>query len=242
MDESLLTGTPPRLRLADHVRACRTDGQVILLDLHHSRYLGIAADPSLSKAVAGWPASTGEPASNSAADLDRLTAPLRAQGLLTDRRPASQPRRVHLEAPDQSLNAEDDTPSKIGRRWIYSFCRSGLAASLRLRTQTLARIAAGVTIRGDRLPTQTYAAASERTQEALAAYLRLRPFVFSTQDRCLHDALTLNGFLAAEGIRSHWVIGVKARPFAAHSWVQIGRTVLNDHHEQVQRFVPILVA
>ena len=76
---------------------------------------------------------------------------------------------------------------------------------------------------------------------AIAAYETLRPFVFTARDKCLQDSLALIGFLASEGLFPHWVIGVKTRPFGAHSWVQLGPTVLNDHHDHVRQFVPILV-
>jgi hypothetical protein len=78
-------------------------------------------------------------------------------------------------------------------------------------------------------------------RDAIATYDRLRPLVLTKHDRCVHDSLTLLGFLASEGLFPHWVIGVKTGPFGAHSWVQSGATVLNDLHENVRRYRPILV-
>jgi hypothetical protein len=36
------------------------------------------------------------------------------------------------------------------------------------------------------------------------------------------------------------VLGVFAAPFAAHCWIQIGDTVLNDRLDYVRSFTPIL--
>ncbi len=76
---------------------------------------------------------------------------------------------------------------------------------------------------------------------AVAAYLRLRPFALTSHDRCLNDSLTLVHFLASQGLFPQWVIGVRVRPFCAHSWVQSGGVVLNDLPERVRAYEPILV-
>jgi hypothetical protein len=65
--------------------------------------------------------------------------------------------------------------------------------------------------------------------------------LFTAHDRCLHDSLTLVRFLATKRLFPRWVIGVRTRPFAAHSWVQSGPTVLNDVHEHARDYRPILV-
>ena len=76
---------------------------------------------------------------------------------------------------------------------------------------------------------------------ALLAYETLRPFVFTAREKCLLDSLALVMFLAKDGLLPRWVIGVRTGPFGAHSWVQCGTTVLNDQHEYVRQFRPILV-
>jgi len=74
-----------------------------------------------------------------------------------------------------------------------------------------------------------------------SAFERLRPLVFTAQEKCLYDSLALMAFLASEGLFPRWIIGVKTGPFGAHAWVQSGHTVLSDQHEYVRRFQPILV-
>lgn len=236
--------TRPRLRLADHVRACCADGQIILLDLRRNRYVGVGARPSLTSAIEGWPASPDEAGPPAApTHFARMLAPLVAQGLVTDKPKKARLPTQQLEAPGRSLNADDSAPHPpVGWHRACRFHRSAAAASLRLRCQSLAGIADAVATRRASPPGPGDASTLEIAQEAVAAYQRLRLFAFSAHDRCLHDALTLVGFLAAEGIAAHWVIGVRTRPFGAHSWAQIGDIVLNDQHEQVRRFAPILVA
>ena len=90
-------------------------------------------------------------------------------------------------------------------------------------------------------------AGSEISSDAASLHIaalkfeRLRPFALTARDQCLRDSLALMSFLASMGLRARWIIGVRTRPFGAHSWVQIGDLVLNDHHEHVRAYQPILV-
>jgi len=233
----------PALRLADHVRACCADEQIILLDLRRNRYVGVSAQPSLAGVVGDWP---GAPQANTPfatlAQRAPLLAPLLAQGLLTDQPKAIRRPQQTLPTPARSLNA-DEAPAQlpIGWRRAGRFYRSAAAASLRLRCQTLASIAEAVATRQPGASMAMGSAPRCAVQDAVAAYQRLRLFTFTAHDRCLQDALTLVCFLASEGIAAHWAIGVRTRPFGAHSWVQIGDAVLNDQHEQVRRYTSILV-
>lgn len=59
--------------------------------------------------------------------------------------------------------------------------------------------------------------------------------------RCLPRSIALAVELAASGTTARVVIGVKLAPFAAHCWVQLGNTVLNDSVEEVLRYRPILI-
>lgn len=238
------TPSTSSLRLADHVRACCADGQVILLDLDRGKYVGVggAQVPALARAIEGWPVSPDHPGpSGEPADIDALTAPLLAQGLLTCATTAG-PVTAMLEEPMRSLNAEDAVQdAAVGWHRVCRFLMSAVTASTWLHWRSLAAIVRTVAARRARLQTQNSPASLEAMRELVAAYLRLRPFAFTAHDRCLHDSLTLVHFLASEGVFAHWVIGVRTQPFGAHSWVQSGETVLNDQHEHVRRYQPILV-
>jgi Transglutaminase-like superfamily len=237
--------TRQRLRLASHVRACHLGDQVILLDLRHSKYLSIGGQglSTLACHVEGWPGGTeSAQACTTSAALSALTQRLLSRGLLTNA-PSRPHRDSTVDEATSSLDFERAvTDSTGGARRLGRFLQSAAVAALWLRCRSLHSIAGAVAARHERLEKS---ASDWRSPDAAfstaAAYDRLRPFGFTAQDRCLHDSLALVGFLAAEGVLARWVIGVKTRPFGAHSWVQNGTTVLNDQHEHVRRFCPILV-
>lgn len=126
------------------------------------------------------------------------------------------------------------------------FVRSVASAACWIRCRSLQSIARDVArrrirLRGPRAEGNEANAAIEAMKPALAAYDALRPFVFTARDECLLDSLALLNFLSHDGIAPRWVLGVRTGPFAAHAWVQEGQTVLNDQHEYVRQFRPILV-
>jgi hypothetical protein len=76
-------------------------------------------------------------------------------------------------------------------------------------------------------------------------FRRLRPLLFAGRDRCILDSIGLLEFLALNGTdigRMRWVVGVRARPWGAHCWLQQQQLVVNDTCERVMQYVPILVA
>lgn len=238
------------LCLAPHVRACAHGGQVILLDLRKGRYLGVAGTrfAPLGSAVSGWPRPDhippGAPTPTSG-ELDALAAPLLRQGLLT-RSPSPLHAQANAALPEaaRTLNAEELVgTAPVDAACLVRFVRCSAAAGLRLRLLPLQHIAHRITMRRTQTASTTQVPAShDRLRIAVAAYLHLRSLLLTAHDRCLHDSLSLLGFLAAEGWRPHWVIGVTTQPFRAHAWVQAGDLVLSDLHENVRRYTPILVA
>jgi hypothetical protein len=234
-----------RLRLAPHVRACRSDGQIVLLDLRSNRYLGIGprqAD-ALVGAIDDWPShpeSTGTQAI--CAHADNLTRHLLSLGLLvpSDSLAATRP---SIPESTSTLSAEGrTTTSAATATHLARLLRCAAVTALWMRCRSLNSIANAVAARRDRALTgRTDRTSPDAMRDAIATYDRLRPLVLTKHDRCVHDSLTLLGFLASEGLFPHWVIGVKTGPFGAHSWVQSGATVLNDLHENVRRYRPILV-
>lgn len=61
------------------------------------------------------------------------------------------------------------------------------------------------------------------------------------RDRCLSESISLFEQLTAAGCRARLVFGVSLKPFAAHSWVQWGETVLNDHRDHARGYAPVFV-
>ncbi len=234
-----------RLKLASHVRACSIEGQVILLDLRHNQYLGVGGPQSnaLADHVEGWPRNSDQAqALATSAALSVLTKRLVAQGLLTDTPPEPK-REATVEEATSSLDFENVVIApRISTRRFGRFLQAAAVATLWMRCRSLESIASAVATRRERLHRAAFECDSLDTMTSgTAVYDKMRPFVFTAQDKCLHDSLALIGFLASEGLFPRWVIGVKTQPFGAHSWVQSGATVLNDQHENVRRFRPILV-
>jgi len=204
--------------------------------------MGIAQCGVPADRVDGWPRlpdSVRECTTLEAANETLLR--LLERGLLTDA-PSQQSPHATVEEATSSLNAEDSSsdPGFEARR-LLRFLWSAVEASLWMRCRSLHAIATTVQARRNRLQSASAPCSLESVKTGTAAYERLRPFAFSAHRNCLHDSLALVAFLAAEGAFPRWVIGVKTRPFGAHSWVQMGTTVLNDQHEMVRQFRPILV-
>jgi hypothetical protein len=238
---------PParQLSLASHVRACYIDGQLVLLDLMRNRYIGISGRETgeLAGIVSGWP-SIPEPTSHDTEPTPEgaLARKLLAQGLLSDG-PSGPSSDRQLEPATACLDFEGDIAgSEINARRLVRFAHSAASTAAWLRWRSLQAIACAVIARRERLETKLPQRHSlDAIRAAAAAYDRLRPLVLTAQDRCLHDSLALLAFLAPEGLHPRWVVGVRVSPFGAHSWVQSGPTVLNDQHDHVRRFSPILV-
>ncbi|XHS77115.1 lasso peptide biosynthesis B2 protein [Burkholderiaceae bacterium UC74_6] len=245
--------------LAPHVRARGCEGQVILLDMRSSRYIGVGpgASAALSRCVQGWPStledSSAAPAPQATIDTDALIQQFTSQGLLSGDRvqsplatPLSTPLATQLATADASLDFEDlSMPVQIGAARVTRLLKGAALSALRLRFQSFEFIARAVAARrhrhqSDQATSPDILLASMR--DSAVAYERMRPFLFTSHRKCLFDSLACLEFLAGEGLFPHWVIGVKTKPFGAHSWVQQGCMVLNDQHARVRQFHPILVA
>jgi hypothetical protein len=239
----------PRLRLADHVRACNVGDQVVLLDLARNRYLGL--DGRRWRAVA---TSMGHrdlradhPDAQSQGTSTVLEA-LRRKRILTTA-PAREakshplPRPLPLPLPLPAMSIDVRQAAADGRITLVDLGRFFAATTLAatwLRFRSLDAIARCVEDLHHRCqPADTHGA--ERLMNSVAVFDRLRPLAFTSKEKCLFDSLALTIFLARQGIAVHWVIGVATQPFRAHSWVQNGPEVLNDLHERVSRFTPLLV-
>jgi hypothetical protein len=225
------------------VRACTVGDQVILLDLRRNRYLSVGGHgmPTLEGQVRGWPANVTTLNGPMPAPVRALAERLTAQGLLTD---AASPATHHptVEEATASLDTESaDVGERLAAGQVIRFLQSATASALRLRLRSLDAIATSVAATHARIARSDRYASRADTLRIAATYERLRPFALTAEDKCLQDSLALMAFLAAEGATARWVIGVKTRPFGAHSWVQLGPTVLNDQHARVRHFTPILV-
>ena len=232
---------PSQLQLADHVRACRVGNQVILLDLQRSRYIGVGGTQAhaVGNRIAGWPL----PELQSPTDPeDGVIAPI-LHRLINDsmlvERTTSPRHQTAVPLAAASLNAEESNRSPFRFRHLVRLCRVTLIASHWVRKLSLEEIVQRVqALRARR--TRNELAEEPALRQTVAVYLWLRPFVLTSFDQCLIDSLALLLYLASDGLFPTWVVGVRTQPFGAHSWLQQGATVVNDHHERVRRFEPIL--
>ena len=75
----------------------------------------------------------------------------------------------------------------------------------------------------------------------VGAFRTLLPWA-PRQGQCLYRSFLLLGLLTRAGLDADWVFGVRTWPFAAHCWLQVGDLVLDDDHDHVAGYVPILAA
>lgn len=232
--------------LSKDVHICRTEDQVVILDLARSKYSAIGEDiDTFGALVHGWPCTVR-------ADLlqhDRLEAARSAiemmlgAGLVTaDPKRGRSAEPANLPHPMTTLQTQElDVPARIRGRAIYAFLASAATSAAALHFRGMAPVVRKVRSRKARQGIGTREINLNLAAEAVAVFDRLRPLAFTAQDKCLFDSLVLIEFLARMQIFPTWVIGVRTRPFCAHSWVQAGDVVLNDLHEHVGKYTPILV-
>lgn len=239
-----INASSPQYRLADHVRACRVDKQVLLLDMRRNKYLGFGGPQldALSQVIVDWPCSLADGNASLLRPVDTARLqPLLDQRLLCEACMPVQPSPLLAEAlacvdPDANLAY----PQQAGRD-VLRLAWASAGAAFWLKRLSLADIASRVVRLRLHSRSNDEGSSTAALREAVSSYMRLRPFLFTAHDKCLHDSLTLIRFLARRWMFPAWVIGVRTRPFAAHSWVQSAELVLNDVHEHVRTYTPILV-
>ncbi len=232
-------------RLADHVRVCRFDDQMIFLDLLRGRYIGMAGTHvgALSAVVCKDSTATNIPAPTTDRLLHAAVERLREQQLLSDM-PAQRPKGQSpmVIEPITSLSADDARESaQADWRTLLRLWRATLVVTLWLRHRSLFDIVNRIMALRARHGAAQANAEDPAMLAAVASYMRLRPLALTSHDRCLKDSLTLILFLASRGLFPQWVVGVRIHPFGAHSWVQSQGVVLNDLAERVRHYQAILV-
>jgi hypothetical protein len=228
----------PRYTLKDHVFVCQHDGHVVILDLRGDRYYTL--DPtnagSLAGAVRGWPIAVPT------ADIgdDEVAQALLEKGILSEHAEAGKDATpVVVHAPSREI-----VPQEFGERpalrWrtIAQFLRSTAAAAIAIRRWPLERVIDRVKMRNEAHRTQAIDAA--QAQRLITQFAAMRPVLFSARDACLFESLALSEFLARHGVHPTWIFGVQARPFAAHCWLQLDGSVLNDTVDHVIGYTPIM--
>jgi hypothetical protein len=230
-----------RYALANHVFVCLQDEHVVFLDVRQDRYFALEAAQigELASLVRGWPTGTTESGRFAGTIETQVAAVLARRGLLTEVACAGKDATpTRFDAPLDEIVAEDFTGTpRIHAGTICRFVAACTRAQLTLQFTSFERMV----FRAQREAASEREFDRERARELIATFAFLRPYVFTSKDACLFEALALRHFLAGFGLQPRWVFGVQARPFAAHCWLQHEGIVLNDSLENVGRYSPIMV-
>lgn len=224
--------------LSHGTRLCETHDGIVFLNLHDGRYFGLGQEHCqiFKSLLHGNSAANSEhPDPLNTSDQQALANLLIAKGLLTtDKNRGNPPKPQHIHAKRGLENNEAIARAPRGAIWwVIAFCLSITIVSLSLRLCSLHTVISRVEQRNRKL-TKFPAATEENTVLALTmCFKRMRPWAYTTANRCLFDSLVLATFLQHCGVPAHLMIGVSTRPFLAHAWVQYDDIVLNDDLENI---------
>jgi hypothetical protein len=241
--------------LQPHVHSCWTPRHIVLLDVKRDVYLGITETEgrAIASHVQGWSELLSDRATPFAclpdSDGTRLLDEMISAGMLT--RDAGIGKRAVRAATclpaDTSLAGEySEVHPKITFSDVWSFCKSVIVAAVVLRRgfQSAVNRVGRRLQRHDCSPAlqtgidQQYV---ERIRLRFEVFERLRPFLFTSRNECLFEALAISEFLAHSKLFPRWVFGVTTDPFAAHCWLQHGAVAITDAVENTSRYTPIMV-
>lgn len=220
------------------VHVCATVDGLVFLDIARDKYIGFSGQCpcALHGTVENWPKCHLHPNTPSiASEVERSEAiqQLIAQGLLTTTTNglSCNPSRGVAMAPTDSLMSRDIGRPSISCRHVIHFLRSWAYASWILRYRSLQ--AAVESVRKRKHPWELDAAETERTVNLVKVFMTARSFFFSSNDKCLLNALALVTFLSYYKQFPDWMIGVRTNPFSAHSWVQHRDILFDDTLEKI---------
>lgn len=232
--------------LAPHASAADCGSHVILLDVRADRYLALEANAAqaLAGVVGGWPSTNANTVvEGSNAGASALLGALRDRGLIEscdahDR--VGEIPRPRLPPPTRALRFDEVLArANIGVVELTRIAGAMLSANVRRKATTLESMVTRV--RAIRAAARVQTLTDRNAAEALSRVERVRPFFLASRNRCFTYTLALLDILAAEELYPYWVLGVQARPFAAHCWLQRGECVWGDHLDVVLAYTPILV-
>lgn len=214
------------LRLRDGLSWCLCDERIVLLDIDADRYF--ALPPELEADFRSWASGT-----------DNYPGPaghgLLALGLLVPGRGGGGRGAAAIEPALWDLLPE---PSAVaGPLDLLEAIAAQIGARWSLRRRKLVNLLDALRARPGATPSPQ---PQRRAMRIASAFERSSLFLPKT-DRCLPRALAAWSMCRRAGIAASLVFGVRTDPFAAHSWVQLGESVLVGDFEQVRLFTPILV-
>ncbi len=237
-----------RYALPQHVFVCRSHEHIVFLNLKQDRYLALDAVTAggLATLVQGWPSPAIDNEAQcvaTAKDPEIVAQFLMKRGLLTaDGTVGKDATPVSIEPPTSERVPDDlgSNPS-ISAGILGHFLSATLLAAIQFRFRPLEHVVQRVRRRNEATRRKQAPVDLSRVESLIAAFARLRPFLFTSKNACLFESFALLEFLSRYGIYPSWVFGVQTRPFAAHCWLQLDGVVLNDTIEHVSGYTPIMV-
>lgn len=234
--------TSPRYWLPPHIRITPNTSGAVVLDLQRNRYIGIGQKETqaIARVAANLPYAAGELPQQPMEESLAIAQLLAEAGLLSTaepRLPILAQGQIDLEGHLSSVGHEIEVPRAMHAGHVLNFSLACGWAKWALKRRTLFWIAQTVAQRK-----QAGGAAFQLDECAalVGIFRRLRPLAFTAKDQCLFHALALVRFLSSYQMFPSWVIGVRMRPWAAHSWVQHHTVLMDASPEEVCEYSPIL--
>lgn len=229
-----------------HIYTCVAESGVVVLDARRGKYsiVPAAGARALTSVVRGWPVLPSPCEGEQMPDEPRpsLLNTLLRSGIIV-RGDAIQRFEGHAIA-DTAKEALLDSFSshhkpKVSARGIAAFlCSAGYAHGL-LRYRRFDTLLGHLRSRKANR-TSWQEASITKVRDLVTVFVWLRPFCYGETNACLFDSVALTDFLYRQRIFPELVIGVRTRPFAAHSWVQHRGFVLNSIPDYLTSYTPIL--
>lgn len=211
------------IRFPSHVFAVAIGEHVIVFDSINDRYV----------ALPGAASSSGDNLIDvglvGVCLVPEAAAILVEAGLLEDGRPTTC---GSIDKPSSTLVIQRDATVGVRLLDIPRFVAALTLSSWKLRH--------GIGCRAFSQIRRPYAGSVSELADPLARLCRARLIVPSPR-RCLPRSLLAAHFLCDLGHTVDVVLGVRAHPFEAHSWIEAGGVVLDDDLDRVRAFTPIAV-
>lgn len=247
MHAAARAGVQMSFQLAEHVRACRVEDCVVLLDIRADKYLAVPEPQSsyLSGVVRNWPSEISSGASRRnpsdvATDYDVTLKALLEAGMVSTSQAGESSVRLSLPCPNEELVTDHLVDARIHPGHMLRFAQSCITISALLYGRSLQATIEYCSSNRARL-TKSSALDVPKARSLVSAFRALRPLFYTAKDRCLYDSLVLREFLRRYCLAPHVVFGVAIRPFRAHCWVQYEEFVFNNDPEIVREYTPILI-
>jgi hypothetical protein len=208
--------------------------RAVALDLNTSRYFALGRSLAAAvRAMADGAGSSGWIGRDD--DLPSALAALAARGLVCD---GASPRQTSpIVMPDSTLwPPRGVTATDATAPGLMSVMVALSEAQLYLVALPLGRVVRRLRAAKASVPTHS----SRRALPAcLAQFARSRPW-YPAKPICRLDAIALCLYLWRNGLAAELVFGVRLDPFGAHCWAQYDGAALNDAHDFVGQFAPIM--